>query len=320
MAIPSVLVAGGMFVVGIVLIVYSVEELVENITKAAVATGLSTFILAVLFAGMDFENWAFGVVSMVGDLPGIAIGSALGSGLFLVGVAVAIGGFTIPFEPEIDRDYLGILLASPLVLLAFIFDGTLTRLDGFLLLVVFALLLAYIYRGEAKGRETFRDEETQGVREEVAREKHGKWYYLGLSLLFVIGIVIGSELAVRGARGIVSWLGLNQTVFGMTFVGLAMSLEEVTLVVAPVREGRPSIAVGNIVGSLIFFATGNVGLLALTRTFALDASVLTFYWPAFFVATVVTGIFLYRGRIKRTEAVLLGVLYVAFWVGSYVFV
>lgn len=320
MASSSVLGASGMFVVGVALIVYSVEELVEHIAKAAVVTGISTFMLAILFAGMDFENWAFGVASMVGDLPGVAIGSALGSGLFLVGVAVAVGGFTTPFEAEIDGDYLWILLASPLVLLAFLLDGTLTRVDGALLLVAFGLALAYIYRAEAAGRETFRDEETEGVRNEVEEEGRGKWYYLGLSVLFVVGMVVGSELAVRGARGIVASLGLNQTVFGMTVVGLAMSLEEVTLVVAPVREGRPSIAVGNIVGSLIFFATGNVALLALTRGFTLDAAVLSFYWPAFFLATLVTGLFLYRGRIKRAEAGVLGLLYVAFWVGSYLLV
>lgn len=320
MPIASVVAPGVLFVVGVVLIVYSVEELVENIAKAAVVTGLSTFVLAVLFAGMDFENWAFGVASMVGDLPGVAIGSALGSGLFLVGTAVALGGFLTPFETNIDRDYLGILLVSPLILLVFILDGTLSRLDGVALLLVFALLIAYIYRAEATGRETFRDEETEEAREEVAQEGRGRWYYLGLSVLFVVGMVVGSELAVRGARGIVSSLGLNETVFGMTFVGTALALEEVSLVVAPVREGRPSIAVGNIVGSLIFFATGNVGLLAVTRGFVLDPSVLTFYWPSFFLATVVTGLFLYRGRIEREEAVVLGGFYAVFWIGSYLVV
>lgn len=320
MVLPSSLVSLGAFGVGVVLIVYSVEELVESITKAAVTTGLSTFVLAVLFVGMDFENWAFGVASMLGDLPGVAIGSALGSGLFLVGVAVAVGGFVAPFETTVDRDYLALLLASPLLLLAFVLDGTLSRLDGVALLVLFGIVLAYIYREEKRGRETFRDEETEEAVEDVEAAGHGQWYYLGLSFLFVVGIVVGSELAVRGARGIVTTFDLNQTVFGMTFVGTAMALEEVTLVVAPVREGRPSIAVGNIVGSLIFFATGNVGLLAVTRSFTLDPSVVTFYWPAFFVATIVIGLFLYRGRIKRLEAVVLGLLYLAYWAGSYLVV
>lgn len=317
MAVSSLILAVGAFIVGVALIVYSVEELVENITKAAVVSGLSTFILAIVFAGLDFENWAFGVASMLGELPGIAIGSALGSGLFLVGVAVAIGGFIAPFETSIDHDYLVLLVISPLLLFLFLVDGTVSRIDGVVLLALFGLILGYIYREEARGRETFRDEEAEEAVAEVKAEGHGSWYYLGLSALFVVGIVIGSELAVRGAREIVSALGLNQTVFGMTFVGVAMSLEEITLVVAPVREGRPSIAVGNIIGSLIFFVTGNIGLLAVTRAITLDSSVLTFYWPAYLLATFVTGFFLYRGRIKRPEAIVLGLLYVSYWVGSY---
>lgn len=317
MAISSPLIAVVVFLVGVALIVYSAEELVESITKSAAVTGLSTFVLAIFFAGLDLENWAFGVASILGDLPGVAIGSALGSGLFLVGVAVAVGGLLTPFEPTIDRDYLLLLLVSPLLLLAFIVDGTVSRLDGLTLLVLFGLILGYIYREERRGRETFRDEEAEEALEGVDTDGHGSLYYLGLSGLFVVGIVVGSELAVRGARGIVTAFGLNQTVFGMTVVGAAMSLEEVTLVVAPIREGRPSIAVGNIVGSLIFFATGNVGLLAVTRGFALEPTVLTFYWPAFFISTALIGLFLSRGRIKRLEAAVLGLLYAGYWIGSY---
>lgn len=293
------------------------RELVESLTKAAVATGLSTFILAVLFVGMDFENWAFGVAVVVRDLPGVAIGSALGSGMFLVGVAVAIGGFLTPFESAVDRDYLFLTLILPFILLVFILDGALSRLDGISLLVVFGLILGYLYREERRGQETFRDEEAEEAIKEVESSGRSHWYYLGLSALFVVGMVVGSELAVRGAGGIVASLGLDQTVFGMTFVGLAMSLEEVTLVVELIRERRPSIAVGNILGSLIFFATGNVGLLAITRAFTLDPTVLTFYWPAFLVATVITSLFLFRGRIKRLEAVILGLVYIIYWGGSY---
>jgi len=41
---------------GIALLIYSVEKFVENLTKSALVLGVSSFILAVIFAVMDFEG------------------------------------------------------------------------------------------------------------------------------------------------------------------------------------------------------------------------------------------------------------------------
>lgn len=119
-----------MFLAGAGILVCSVEELVENLSKAAILTGVSSFFLAVIFAGMDFENWAFGVASVLKNLPGIAIGSAFGSAVFLVGVAVAVGGFLTPFETKADSDYLLLMLISSLIVLPFLWSGSLSRLEA----------------------------------------------------------------------------------------------------------------------------------------------------------------------------------------------
>lgn len=308
---------GVVFLVGVAILVYSVEELIENITKAALLTGISAFLFAVFFTGMDFENWAFGVAAILGGLSGVALGSAFGSALFLVGVSVALAGVLVPFEPAVSSDYLLLMVVAPLIALPVLLDGKLSRLDGMLLFVVFAAILGYLYWQESHGRETFRDEETEEAQEALADGGRSQWYYIGLVVLFTIGMVVGSVLAVAGARGVLSAVGVSGTVFGMTVAGFVMSLEEILLVVEPIRNDRTSIAVGNIIGSLIFFTTGNLGLLAVIRPFSLSASVLTFYWPAVFVMTLLTAVFLYRGRIKRPEGVLFGALYVAYWAISY---
>lgn len=318
-AIPAVIDAV-VFLVGVAILVYSVEELIENITKAALLTGVSAFLFAVFFTGMDFENWAFGIAAILSGLSGVAIGSAFGSALFLVGVSVALAGVLVPFEPTVPLDYLLLMVVSPLIALPVLADGMLSRLDGVLLLLVFAVILGYLYWQERQGRETFRDEETEEAREALENGGRSQWYYIGLVVLFTIGMVVGSELAVTGVRGVLSAVGINGTVFGMTVAGLVMSLEEILLVVEPIRNNRPSIAVGNIIGSLIFFTTGNLALLAVVRPFPLNSSVLTFYWPAVFVITLLTAVFLYRGRIKRSEGVLFGVLYVVYWAISYLYI
>ncbi len=301
------------FIGGIASLIYSVEKFTENLAKSALVLGVSTFILAVIFAGMDFENWAFGIASVVGDLPGVAIGSAMGSALFLAGGSVALAGFITPFEAKVPRSYLILMIISPLILLPCILDGALSRIEGAGLLTAFGLMIFYIYRKE-RAAEYLRDSEV----EEAAEELEGKkWRYPALMIAFTAGIVLGSQLSVWGARGIVQGFGLNETVFGMTIVGLAMSLEEVLLVVTPIRKGRVNIAVGNIVGSLIFFSTGNVGLLAVTRDLSLEASVISFYWPYLFASTLLVGLFLLRGKVAKLEAIPLALIYVSYWILSY---
>lgn len=302
-----------MFLGGIALLIYNVEKFIENLTKSALVLGVSTFILAVIFAGMDFENWAFGIASVVANLPGVAIGSAIGSALFLMGGSIALAGFLTPFEAKVPKVYLILMMVSPLVLLGCLMDGALTRIEGAGLLTAFGLIIFYIYRKE-RTAEYLRDHEVEEAMEEMGKRK---WLYPVLMVAFTLGIILGSELAVRGARGIVQGFGLDETIFGMTIVGLVMSLEEVLLVVTPIRKGRVNIAIGNIVGSLIFFSTGNIGLLALTRGFSVESSVISFYWPYLFATTLLVGLFLLRGKVKRLEAVPLALIYISYWILSY---
>jgi len=309
-----------MFLGGIAILIYSVEEFVENLVKAAVVLGVSTFILAVIFAGMDFENWAFGIASVEKDLPGVAIGSAVGSALFIVGGALVVGGLATPFEVEVPKDYLFLMVISPVVTLFFLLDEELTRTDGIAILSVFAIFILYIYRKESVGERAYmRDEEVSEVSEEL-EEDNRRWLYPVLMLVFIGGMIIGAVIAVRGAEGIVDEYGLNETIFGMTIVGLVISLEEILLVVEPVKKKQESIAAGNIVGSLIFFSTGNIGLLALVKGFSVEESVLTFYWPFLLASTFLAAIFLARGSIGKLEALILASLYASYWILSYTIV
>lgn len=302
-----------MFLGGIALLIYSVEKFIENLTKSALVLGVSTFILAVIFAGMDFENWAFGIASVVANLPGVALGSAMGSALFLMGGSVALAGFLTPFDAKVPKVYLILMMISPLILLGCLWDGTLTRIEGAGLLTAFGLIIFYIYRKE-KTAEYLRDHEVEEAAEEMGKRK---WLYPALMVASTLGMILGSELAVRGARGIVQGFGLNETIFGMTITGLVMSLEETLLIVEPIRKGRVNIALGNIVGSLIFFSTGNIGLLALTKSFLVESSVLSFYWPYLFAATLLVGLFLLRGKVRRLEALPLALVYLSYWILSY---
>jgi len=212
------------------------------------------------------------------------------------------------------------MVISPVVTLFFLLDEELTRTDGIAILSVFAIFILYIYRKESVGERAYmRDEEVSEVSEEL-EEDNRRWLYPVLMLVFIGGMIIGAVIAVRGAEGIVDEYGLNETIFGMTIVGLVISLEEILLVVEPVKKKQESIAAGNIVGSLIFFSTGNIGLLALVKGFSVEESVLTFYWPFLLASTFLAAIFLARGSIGKLEALILASLYASYWILSYTIV
>lgn len=306
------------FVGGTLLLLYCIEEFIENLSKTALTFGYSAFFLSVLLAGMDLENWAIGIPAVLGGVPEFGIGSAIGSALFLAGASLGLAGLVVPFEKQPPRDYLLLMFISPLILLLFISDFTVSQLEGVLLLVIFFGFLAYLYWTEkSENRGYIRDEEVHEALGEDESLNHSKWIYLLFTLLFLIGFSLGAEVAVLGAKGIVNELNLNGTIFGMTIVGIASSAEEITLTIEPIREGKHEIAIGNLIGSLVFFSTGNIGLLAMISPLSLESIVVHFYWPYLLSLTLLSGGFLLRGKIKKLEGVILISVYLSYWILSY---
>lgn len=340
--LPGWLLASVSFLLGVVIVIESVEVFVEHVADAAVGLGVSGFFLAVVLAGVDLENAVLALAAVVGRLPDVAVGIVFGEALFVLGVAVGLAGVVSPFETTVPRPYLLVALASPALFLALSLDGVLSRLDGAVLSLAFVPLLGAVYAlernagtqylsaeevrrlddGESAtddGAETDGEEEDlveeliEGVVERVVGAENEALARLVVLLLATAGMTVGSELAVLGARELLAALGVAGLAFGATVVSLVASIEELALTVEPVRRGHAHIGVGNVVGSVLFFVTVNAGVVAVVRPVTTAGSVLAVHWPFFLVAlALVTGM-LARGRVGRLGgAVLLGV-YVAYW-------
>lgn len=336
--IPTEIGATVVFLLGIILVLESVETFIEAIAESALTLGISGFFLTVVLAGTDLENLILGLAAVIRDIPDLALGIVFGEALFLLGAAVGVAGIVSPFETDIPRNYLAIMFGSPALFLVLSLDGTLTRIDGVMLTVTFAPLLGSVYMLERntatqylsteesqalfESDETESDKENQGNRTsgdhaaESWRQRNEGVYQLLVAVVASVGMALGSEMAVWGARQLLVVLGITGLAFGATVMSCIASLEELVLTIKPVRQGRAHLGIGNVVGSVMFFVTVNAGMIALIRPIDTSGTVLTVHWP-FFISTllIVTALF-YRGKVGPRGGVVLLAFYATYWLAN----
>lgn len=319
------------FVAGGALLIVSAEKFIGFLVKTANGTNVSLFLLAVVFTGIEFDDAILGIATNLEDLGGVALGTALGTALSLTGVTLALAAILVPFEADIPRDYLVLFALSPLALLPVVAMGAVTFVHGLVLVGVFLLALGYIVNRELKRTtEVFRNTDVTKVVDggqsrtlstELPFVPSGElsgWAWFGLSMVALAGIVVGAESMAIATEGIVEGYGIGGTVFGATLVTAVLTLEDIFLTVEPVRRGAPEIGIGNVIGSVIFSVTANVGVIALVGDVAVGTDVLVWHLPVLVASTVAAAYFVWRGRLQPRHGYALLGLYAAYWVISLV--
>ncbi|WP_246998792.1 sodium:calcium antiporter [Halosolutus gelatinilyticus] len=149
-------------------------------------------------------------------------------------------------------------------------------------------------------------------------EDRSGYFCLAVAMLAIVGMTIGSGITVVSAEGIFVALGVSGLAFGATVLSFIASIEELALTVEPVRQDRPHLAVGNVVGSTAFYVTANVGIIALLSPIDTAGAVMTVHWPFLAACLLVVGVMLARGRVTRFGGAILLALYAGYWVVNYV--
>jgi cation:H+ antiporter len=318
---------------GIVLLTVSTEKLISYLARASINMKFSLFSLAIIFTGFEFDDTILALVLSGGGLEQAALGTALGTGLAIIGITLALAAIVRPFPVDLPTDYVVIFALAPLILVPFALLGTLTAIHGIVLTLFFVFAFGYfIVRERQRDVPVFRDTELgkqlqpdggtarPEALEEIPEERAlGRFSDTGvvwilLSIVALVGIVFAAMLLEGGSEVVIEGFGISETVFGATFLTLLLTGEDLLLTIEPVRRGFPEIGVGNVIGSVLFSVTGNIGVIMFLSEVAISPSVLTFHLPAMVIVTALAAYFFYEGEMKQWHGVLLGGLYVAYWV------
>lgn len=313
----SPIVATFLFVVGLGLVIYFAEKLVEGAVGTSRGFGVSTFLISILFIGFDPENLVIGAVGSLERVAGIALGSIIGAAMVAVALAFGITALFVPLRfSQVPKQIILIPNLAVLVLWLLGLDGELSRRDGAVLLFGFFLSVIYLIRLSKRGLDIKPTGEVAETLEEA--EALGRWKSLGLLALSLAFIIIGSELLVAGSKTIILQLGLSDTVFGMTILAFLVSIEEIARELPAALKGRPEISLGNVIGSIMAFFLFNAGIIALLAPVPVAPQVLWFYLPVCFGTVVTISAFLMTRSIPRWAGGVLVFLYLVFVTGGYV--
>jgi len=284
---------------GIALIVAGAELFFEGVLSAAGRFGISAFALTVVVSGFEVENLAAGIAADLNGLPAAAAGTFLGGTTFLALAVAGAGALVAPLRARLPSAALVLTALAPVPLLLLGLDGTLTRLDGGILVVWFALALFGLWRA---GRSLLGPGELPRKRFAVGR------ILAGLAVLGIAGELVG-----EGLRRVVSGFGISESLLGNTVLAASVEAEEIGRVAVPARRGRADVAIANIFGTIVHFACLNAGVIALVRPLELDDATRHLHLPAAAAGPVVlVALFPLRGGLGRIEALLLLFLYAAY--------
>ena len=300
---------------GIVVLYFGAEWLVRGASRLASSLGVSPIVvgLTVVSLGTSAPELVVCLVAALQGNPGLAIGNVMGSNLANIGLILGLTSLVHPLEVKhrvVWRE-MPVMLLITFAIYPIAFDRVLSRMDGFMLLLVLLAYLVWVFRSghpdEIKSSHGPRD--SMATSEEAASLLNLK--DIGHVALGSAFLVLGGYCIVKGAVEVASALGISEVIIGLTVVAIGTSLPELaTSLVAAMRQ-EVDIAVGNIIGSNIFNLTAIFGTTAIVRPIMIPETVLSRELAGVVVMSLLLLPILRNGwQIKRWEGALLLTAYI----------
>ena len=281
-------------VAGLIGVVWSSDKFIDGAAAIARLAGLSPLLIGLTIVSLGTSAPEI-VVSTIASLSGsgeLAVGNALGSNIantgLVLGVTLIIRAMSV--EASAARRELPQMLGATLLAGALLVDGTLSFLDGTVLLgalIIFLFLLAQ--RGSVTA---------SALQEPGATGAGIAWlkFVGGLILL-----VIASRVLVIGAVNVATLLGVSELIVGLTIVAIGTSLPELAASVVSAIKGHSDIALGTIVGSNIFNLLIVLPIPGLIASLSLSPDVINRDWLFTFVLAIFLLLFAWQAQRKAAS-------------------
>ena len=264
---------------------------------------------------------AVGVVAAREGSASLAVGNIAGTNVVNLMLILGLSTLIRPLSMQMRtlRFDLPMMSLAALLLWALAFRGTMTRLDGLILLLGAIAYTAVVVHTSRQESQQFAAEFAHRIRRENREPEHSGAGRVTRDAVQLVGgiviIVVGADWLVDGAVGMARAFGVSDALIGLTIVAIGTSAPElVTTIVSTVR-GERDIAIGNLLGSSVYNIVLVLGItcLAAPQALQLEPALVRIDIPIMVAATLVcVPIFISGRRVSRAEGGAMVAAYLAY--------
>ena len=309
-----------LIVVGVALVLYGADRLTAGASAIARRMNIPEIIigLTIVAAGTSAPEFFVSFMSALKGTPDMAVGNVVGSNIFNVLLIVGVTAMVTPIavsRSTVKKDMRWAILAS-VVFLVLCFDrlspslkgNEISRLDGLILLVMFALFMRTTLKAARKGMNATPDSDADAtVQKPESMVKNTAYFAAGLAML-----IFGSNMFVDSASSVATTLGVSQGVIGLTIVAGGTSLPELATSVVAAKKGNSAIAIGNVIGSNVFNILMILGITAWVTPLSLAGVTWVDYGTLLLSVLLLWWMSYTQLRVTRKEGVVLLLFFAAY--------
>ena len=257
-------------ILSIGVLVWGADKFVDNAALVAKKLGLSelTIGLTIVALGTSAPEIFVGISSVLSGTEEIALGTVIGSNIsniaLIFGVS-CIGLSAIPKKtPPIQ--FFAFLL-SALVLTFAMFDLQISIFESVSLLFVFIIFTYITFK--------FRSDDDNFLEEVDNANDLKTSNTLGMLVIGLIALILGSKYAVLHAKEIAIMLSVSELVIGLTIVAIGTSLPELAATISAILKKKNDMVVGNVIGSNVLNITLVVPIIGFFSNVTLSQNILS---------------------------------------------
>ncbi len=296
-----------MLSIGLFLLVYGGNMLVDGSVHVAKKMGLSSLVIGLVLVGFGTSTPELlaSLISVYKGSNGIAVGNVVGSNIANILLVLGLAALVHPVQVDIKdfkRDGFVLMLASFFVVGA-TYLGIINRLMGFVFVLTLIGYVYYCYQTDKKNHQPEIQDEKMPI---LSLPKALLKSILGIALT-----MLGAKFLIDNAIELARLWGVSEAVIGLTIVAVGTSLPELTASVIASIKKENGVAFGNVVGSNIYNALFILGTVALILPIRVDASMKMDSVIMLLVAGILTGLAFWKKEFSRT----IGALFLCAYAG-----